>query len=70
MGAPKKQAALQDRSRCITGGEQVESDGTARHCRALHEQDVTPGQADEIDQLYDQLLSAEKTILGEYPKPP
>jgi hypothetical protein len=36
----------------------------------LHEQDVTSAQADEIDKLYDQLMSADKKILGSHPKLP
>ena len=35
---------------------------TEHELRALHEEDVTPGQAREIDRLYDQLLaSSEKS---------
>jgi hypothetical protein len=34
--------------------------------RALHEQDVTPAQAEVIDKLYDQLMSADKKILGSH----
>jgi hypothetical protein len=43
---------------------------TENELRALHEQDVTPAQADEIDRLYDQLMSADKKILGSHPKLP
>jgi hypothetical protein len=43
---------------------------TENELRALHEQDVTPAQADEIDKLYDQLMSADKKILGGHLKPP
>ena len=43
---------------------------TENELRALHEQDVTPAQADEIDKLYDQLMSADKKILGSHPKLP
>ena len=43
---------------------------TENELRALHEQDVTPAQADEIDKLYDQLMSADKKILGPHPKLP
>ena len=43
---------------------------TENELRALHEQDVTPAQADEIDKLYDQLMSADKKILGGHPKLP
>ena len=39
---------------------------TENELRALHEQDVTPAQADEIDKLYDQLMSADKKILGSH----
>jgi hypothetical protein len=43
---------------------------TENELRALHEQDVTPAQADEIDKLYDQLMSADKKMLGSHPKLP
>ena len=43
---------------------------TENELRALHEQDVTPAQAEEIDKLYDQLMSADKKILGSHPKLP
>jgi hypothetical protein len=43
---------------------------TENELRALHEQDVTPAQADEIDKLYDQLMSADREILGSHPKLP
>ena len=35
--------------------------------RALHQQDVTPDQAHEIDRLYDQLLSSSEKILSQHP---
>jgi hypothetical protein len=35
--------------------------------RALHQQDVTPDQALEIDRLYDQLLSSSEEILRQHP---
>jgi hypothetical protein len=34
---------------------------------ALHQQDVTPDQAHEIDRLYDQLLSSSEKILRRHP---
>jgi hypothetical protein len=43
---------------------------TENGLKALHEQDVTSAQADEIDKLYDQLMSADKKILGSHPKLP
>jgi Spy/CpxP family protein refolding chaperone len=43
---------------------------TENELRALHEQDVTPAQAEVIDKLYDQLMSADKKILGSHPKLP
>jgi Spy/CpxP family protein refolding chaperone len=43
---------------------------TENELKALHEQDVTPAQADEIDKLYDQLMSADRKILGSHPKLP
>jgi hypothetical protein len=43
---------------------------TENELRALHEQDVTPAQAEVIDKLYDQLMSADKKILGTYSKLP
>jgi hypothetical protein len=35
---------------------------TQDELRALHQQDVTPAQADEIDRLYDQLLSSSDRV--------
>jgi hypothetical protein len=43
---------------------------TENELRALHEQDVTPAQAEVIDKLYDQLMSADKKILGSHSKLP
>ena len=43
---------------------------TENELKALHEQDVTSAQADEIDKLYDQLMSADKKILGSHCKLP
>ena len=37
-----------------------------KELRALHEQDVTPAQAEVIDKLYDQLMSADKKMLGNH----
>jgi hypothetical protein len=34
---------------------------------ALHQQDVPPDQAQEIDRLYDQLLSSSEKILRQHP---
>ena len=39
---------------------------TENELRALHEQDVAPSQAKVIDKLYDQLMSADKGILGNH----
>ena len=39
---------------------------TENELRALHEQDVAPAQAKVIDKLYDQLMSADKGILGNH----
>jgi hypothetical protein len=41
---------------------------TENELRALHEQDVAPAQAEVIDKLYDQLMSADKKILGSHSK--
>jgi hypothetical protein len=43
---------------------------TENELRALHEQDVTPAQAEVIDKLYDQLMSVDKKILGSQSKLP
>ena len=40
---------------------------TQDELRALHQQDVTPDQAREIDRLYDQLLSSSEKILRQHP---
>ena len=42
---------------------------TQDELRALHKQDVTSDQANEIDRLYDELLSTTKQILGQRPAP-
>ena len=42
---------------------------TQDELRALHQQDVTSDQANEIDRLYDELLSTTKQILGQRPAP-
>jgi hypothetical protein len=39
---------------------------TEKELRALHEQDVAPAQAKVIDKLYDQLMSADKKVLGNH----
>jgi hypothetical protein len=36
---------------------------TQDELRGLHQQDVTPDQADEVDRLYDELLSSSKKVL-------
>lgn len=38
--------------------------------RALHQRDVTPDEARELDRLYDQLLSSSETILRQQPALP
>jgi hypothetical protein len=43
---------------------------TENELRALHEQDVPQAQAEVIDKLYDQLMSADKKILGSHSKLP
>src|SRR5215469_1076090 len=40
---------------------------TQDELRALHQRDVTPDQAREIDRLYDQLLSSSEQILRQQP---
>jgi hypothetical protein len=40
---------------------------TQDELRKLHQQDVPPDQAHEIDRLYDQLLSSSDKILREHP---
>ena len=42
---------------------------TEHELRALHEEDVTPGQAREIDRLYDQLLASMKKFAIDIPQP-
>jgi Spy/CpxP family protein refolding chaperone len=41
---------------------------TQDELRGLHQQDVTPDQAQEIDRLYDQLLSSSKKVLRQQPE--
>jgi hypothetical protein len=40
---------------------------TQDELRALHQQDVTPDQAHQIDRLYDQLLSSSEKTLSQHP---
>jgi hypothetical protein len=40
---------------------------TQHELGALHQQDVPSDQADEIDRLYDQLLSSSEKILRQHP---
>jgi hypothetical protein len=42
---------------------------TEHELRALHEEDVSPGQAREIDRLYDQLLASSEQIRNRHPAP-
>ncbi len=42
---------------------------TERELRALHQEDVTPNQAREIDRLYDQLLASSEKIRKRRPAP-
>jgi hypothetical protein len=37
--------------------------------RALHEEDVAPGQAREIDRLYDQLLASSEQVRNRHSAP-
>ena len=43
---------------------------TQDELRELHQQDVTPDQADKVDRLYDELLSSSKKILSHSLGPP
>jgi hypothetical protein len=43
---------------------------TENELRALQKEDVAPAQVEVIDKLYDQLMSADKKILGSRSKPP
>jgi hypothetical protein len=40
---------------------------TEHELRASHEKDVTPGQAREIDRLYDQLLASSEKVRNRHP---
>jgi hypothetical protein len=42
---------------------------TEHELRALHEEDVTPGQAREIDRLYDQLLASSEQVRNRHSAP-
>ena len=42
---------------------------TEHELRALHQEDVTPDQAREIDRLYDQLLATTEKVRNRYPAP-
>jgi hypothetical protein len=43
---------------------------TENELRALQKEDVAPAQVEVIDKLYDQLMSADKTILSSHSKLP
>jgi len=40
---------------------------TEHELRGLHQEDVTPDQAREIDQLYDQLLASSEKVRNRHP---
>jgi hypothetical protein len=42
---------------------------TEHELRALHEEDVTRGQAREIDRLYDQLLASDEQVRNRHSAP-
>jgi hypothetical protein len=42
---------------------------TEHELRGLHQEDVTPDQAREIDQLYDQLLASSEKVRNRHPAP-
>jgi len=42
---------------------------TEHELRALHQEDVTPHQAREIDRLYDQLLASSENVRNRHPAP-
>ena len=42
---------------------------TDHDLRALHQEDLTPDQAREIDRLYDQLLASNEKVLNRHPAP-
>jgi len=42
---------------------------TEHELRVLHEEDVTPGQAREIDRLYDQLLASSGQVRNQHSAP-
>jgi hypothetical protein len=42
---------------------------TERELRALHQEDVTPDEACEIDRLYDQLLASSEKVRSRRPAP-
>jgi hypothetical protein len=42
---------------------------TERELRALHQEEVTPDQAREIDRLYDQLLPSSEKVRDRHPAP-
>jgi hypothetical protein len=42
---------------------------TENELRALHQEDVTPDQAREIDRLYDQLLARSEEVRNRHPAP-
>jgi hypothetical protein len=42
---------------------------TEHELRALHQEDVTPDQAREIDRLYDQLLASSEKVRSRHPAP-
>jgi hypothetical protein len=64
LGVAKEGPLLHPRSWPIYNG--LDHQPTEDELRALHQQDVTPNQAREIDKLYDQLLSTDKRILGQH----
>jgi hypothetical protein len=67
IGFAKDAASLHQGPWPIQNGRDYQP--TENELRALHEEDVTPDQAREIDRLYDQLLAGGEKGRNRHPAP-
>jgi hypothetical protein len=67
IGSAEDAASLHNGPWPIQNGRNYQP--TENELRALHEKDVTPHQAREIDRLYDQLLASSDKVRNRHPAP-
>jgi hypothetical protein len=67
IGSAEDAPSLHKRPWPIQNGHDYQP--TEQELRALHQEDVTPDQAREIDRLYDQLLASGEKVRNRHPAP-